>query len=109
MRFLLTYLLIAKVCFVSAQEDLRDPTFNPDGAGANSVIMSMFLKDDKIVIGGWFSQYNNQPREKVARLNLDGSLDASFIPEITTHHDAYFVAPDDDNKIIVSFIDTRRI
>ena len=106
MRFLLAYLLIAKVCFVFAQEDLRDASFNPDGTGANSVIMSMYVKDDKIVIGGWFSQYNNQPREKVARLNLDGSLDASFIPEITTRSDSWFVAPD-DNKIIVSFIDTE--
>jgi len=35
--------------------------------------------DGKILIGGWFSTYNGTNRGHVARLNLDGSLDASFL------------------------------
>lgn len=34
----------------------------------------------RILIGGTFNQVNGQPRPGVARLNADGSLDASFVP-----------------------------
>lgn len=57
-----------------------DETFNP-GTGPNSNIQSIsFQSDGKIVIGGWFTMYNGTRRNRIARLNSDGSLDATFNP-----------------------------
>jgi uncharacterized delta-60 repeat protein len=57
-----------------------DTTFNT-GAGANASIIALALQPDgKIVIGGFFTAYNNVPRNRIARLNVDGSLDETFNP-----------------------------
>lgn len=36
--------------------------------------------DGKLVIGGYFNEVNGQPRANIARLNADGTLDASWNP-----------------------------
>ncbi|HUS37390.1 MAG TPA: Calx-beta domain-containing protein [Verrucomicrobiae bacterium] len=57
-----------------------DLTFDP-GAGANNPIYSMFVQaDGQILIGGDFSAYGPTPRNGLARLNKNGSLDTSFNP-----------------------------
>ncbi len=57
-----------------------DGTFNP-GTGANNQILSAeFQPDGKIVIGGVFTSYNGTTRNRIARLNSDGSLDTTFNP-----------------------------
>ncbi|PYT01969.1 MAG: hypothetical protein DMF63_03805 [Acidobacteria bacterium] len=38
--------------------------------------------DGKIVIGGFFTAINGVPRNRVARLNLDGTLDPNFDPNV---------------------------
>ena len=60
-----------------------DPTFNI-GLGANERISSCILQPDgKIVIGGSFTSFNWQPKNGIARLNSDGSIDESFINDPT--------------------------
>lgn len=55
-----------------------DNSFN-SGTGASSTVYSISLQDDgKIVIGGHFTAYNSTARNRVARLNADGSLDTNF-------------------------------
>ncbi len=55
-----------------------DATFNP-GTGANDIITSVKLQSNgKIIIGGSFSSYNGTSRGKIARVNADGTLDATF-------------------------------
>src|SRR5207247_2007243 len=55
-----------------------DPTFNP-GTGADGPIWGMALQaDEKVVVVGNFTQFNDTPRLGVARLNQDGSLDPDF-------------------------------
>lgn len=39
------------------------------------------LPDGSMVIGGIFSSVGGQPRQNLARLNPDGSLDAAFVPQ----------------------------
>lgn len=61
---------------------------NPDGSldqnfthglSTGVSISAMALqKDGKIVIAGNFSVYNGMPRNRIARINSDGSLDQSF-------------------------------
>jgi len=67
-----------------AQPGSLDITFNP-GTGPNDGgdpgVRSMALQPDgKILIAGSFTKVNNMTRMGVARLNADGSLDATFDP-----------------------------
>lgn len=51
------------------------------GIGPNNTINSLKVQSDgKILIGGYFATVNNQPRRGLARLNPDGTLDATFNP-----------------------------
>jgi uncharacterized delta-60 repeat protein len=57
-----------------------DPAFNV-GAGTNDNVNDVVLRPNgKIVIGGYFSQYNGTTRNQLAQLNADGTLDTSFDP-----------------------------
>jgi len=59
-----------------------DTSFDPGngiGTEINTYVTSVVLQDDgKIVIGGLFSQFNNQPAKGLVRLNHDGSIDGVF-------------------------------
>ena len=51
------------------------------GTGANGPIRSMLVQTDgKILVGGEFTSINGTARNRIARLNSDGSLDTTFIP-----------------------------
>lgn len=55
-----------------------DPTFNP-GTGANAQVSDIKIQSDgKILICGYFTTYNGISATKIARLETDGSLDATF-------------------------------
>jgi len=57
-----------------------DPTFNP-GNGFDGDVDSLAVQTDgRIVAAGFFTTYNGTPRNNIARLNVDGSLDTSFNP-----------------------------
>ncbi len=58
-----------------------DVGFNP-GTGTNNSTVYMIIpqNDGKIIIGGAFSSYNGTARKNIARVNADGTLDASFDP-----------------------------
>jgi uncharacterized delta-60 repeat protein len=53
--------------------------FNPNVQGG-AVQCTAIQSDGKILIGGSFTQVNGVPRNNLARLNSDGSLDLSFDP-----------------------------
>ncbi|HRO98797.1 MAG TPA: delta-60 repeat domain-containing protein [Flavobacteriales bacterium] len=57
-----------------------DPSFDP-GSGANNVVFDMHVQfDGKVLLVGNFTSYNGTPRNRVVRLNADGSLDTTFDP-----------------------------
>ena len=61
-------------------DGLLDLSFDP-GTGADISLRTVIvLPDGKILIGGSFTQFNGTPRNKIARLMLNGSLDLSFDP-----------------------------
>src|SRR6185436_4222213 len=48
-------------------------------SGPNGPVMSVAEQSDgRVVIGGEFSQVNGFPRERLARLTIQGSLDPTF-------------------------------
>lgn len=60
-----------------------DPSFTYDARiGTNGISCVAQQPDDKIIIGGEF-EYSGDFPGPMARLNSDGSLDASFAPEIS--------------------------
>ncbi|MEI6197839.1 MAG: hypothetical protein WCS42_26285, partial [Verrucomicrobiota bacterium] len=60
-----------------------DTTFNP-GLGADGIVRVVAAQPDgKVLIGGEFKHINGTPRNYLARLNTDGSLDTTFDPGAT--------------------------
>lgn len=59
-----------------------DPSFDPGTGPANfsSVEALLLQTDGKVVVGGGFTSFNGTTRNRVARLNTDGSVDPSFDP-----------------------------
>ena len=82
----------------------NDPSFDP-GSGTDDEIRTVeMFGDGKIFIGGLFDRVNNRPRKGVARLNVDGSLDASF--NLEAKHgikswEVYSSFISDDGRILV--------
>jgi uncharacterized delta-60 repeat protein len=57
-----------------------DPGFNP-GSSINAGVNSLAIQvDGKVIIGGNFTMVGGAQRNRVARLNANGTLDASFDP-----------------------------
>jgi len=78
-----------------------DNTFNP-GTGPDTRILSTILqRDGKIIIGGNFFTYNGIERKRIARLNVDGSLDNTFNPGTGANGDIRTIAIQTDGKIVI--------
>ena len=83
-----------------------DATFNP-GVGANDAVLTTAIQSNgKIIIGGGFSYYNNTPRNYVARLNANGTLDATFNPGTGADNMVWTTTIQGDGKIIIGGIFT---
>jgi uncharacterized delta-60 repeat protein len=91
---LLFLALLLLVPGVSAQTlDLFDPT--PD----SDVIALAMQSDHKVLVGGNFSSLNGQVRNRIGRLNPDGTLDLSFDPNANSAVLALALQP--DGKLII--------
>jgi trimeric autotransporter adhesin len=79
-----------------------DTTFNPgSGASGGGVLSIAVQTDGKIVIGGYFTAYNGTNRSGVARLNANGTVDASFYPGNGFNGGVLSTAIQSDEKFIV--------
>ncbi|RFF29195.1 DUF11 domain-containing protein [Wenzhouxiangella sediminis] len=79
-----------------------DTSFNAEVGGDNSpLVNSIHIFDDgKILIGGRFSEVNEQARLDLARLHPDGSLDTNFSPSWTESQASLnSLAVDDDGWV----------
>lgn len=86
------------VATASAAYSQSPDTFNP---GANGTVLAMAVQPDgKILIGGSFTTVASTPRNFLARLNADGSLDAAFNPGADATVQSIAVQP--DGKILVA-------
>ncbi len=70
------------------------------GTGTNSTVEAVAVQaDGKILIAGSFTQYNGAAVSRIARLNSDGSLDASFAPQVNST--IYVITLQTDGKILI--------
>ncbi|HNW70043.1 MAG TPA: T9SS type A sorting domain-containing protein [Bacteroidales bacterium] len=79
-----------------------DTTFNPGTGTDNDVISIAIQSDGKILIGGYFGNFNGISRRSIARLNPDGSLDASFDPGTGGNGPVYKMIIQNSGKILIS-------
>jgi len=74
-----------------------EPTFHP---GASGSVSSLVLQTDgKIVVGGDFTTLGGQTRNRIGRLNADGTLDAGLNPGASSTVNS--LALQSDGKILV--------
>lgn len=78
-----------------------DLTFN-SGSGANNIVYTTSIQSDgKIIIGGQFTTYNGIATNRIARLNADGTLDATFNVGTGVSSFVYSTSIQSDGKIII--------
>jgi uncharacterized delta-60 repeat protein len=70
-----------------------DPTFLDGLSGANGPVYALVNQtNDRILVGGAFTSFNGVPRNYLARLMTDGSLDTSFNPASGADNAVYTLA-----------------
>ena len=78
-----------------------DTGFDP-GAGANDWVKDVAVQPDgKVLIGGDFTTVNGTGRNRIARLNGDGTLDTGFDPGAGANYWVSAVAIQADGKVLI--------
>lgn len=79
-----------------------DTTFQTINGGADAEVWALAVQpDQKILIGGAFTHVNAVGRVRIARLNSDGTLDASFNAGVGPDLTVRFIELQADGKILV--------
>ena len=80
-----------------------DGSFLNGPAGVSGEVKSLALQDDgKVVIGGWFQRVGSAARNRIARLNADGSLDNAFLEGLSGVSSAVLcITLQSDNRILI--------
>lgn len=90
-------------CIARLRPDGRlDADFAPTpGADPMQVEAVVVQPDGKVILGGVFHEVNGVARPRIARLNADGSLDASFDPGGGPDSSVFAVALQRDGKVVI--------
>lgn len=79
-----------------------DTTFNL-GLGFNNIVSSVQVQaDGKILVGGDFTSFNGLARNRILRLNADGTIDPTFNIGTGANNNIYSITAQPDGKIIVT-------
>jgi uncharacterized delta-60 repeat protein len=79
-----------------------DTSFDP-ASGANDIIRAVaLLPSGQILVGGLFTSFAGTPKPYLARLNSDGSLDASFPTGSGPDNNVYFILVEQSGSLIIS-------
>ncbi|MDB6025697.1 MAG: hypothetical protein JWM68_1920 [Verrucomicrobiales bacterium] len=82
-------------------DGLVDPTFDP-GAGPDTGFSAFALQaDGKVVVGGPFTEIAGVARNRIARLNADGSVDIIFDPGTGANGPVWCVALQPDGRALI--------
>lgn len=78
-----------------------DTTFNP-GMGSNGYVWILAEQPDgKILVGGSFTTFDSVPRNNIARLNEDGSVDETFDPGAGTDSVIHIIMIQPDGNFLI--------
>ena len=79
-----------------------DESFNPGAAGDVAAIHSIALQaDDKVLVGGGFSRFNNLSSPGIVRLTTNGVVDRTFNVGGGADNTVFAVALQNDGKILI--------
>jgi uncharacterized delta-60 repeat protein len=98
--FLVTSFLVYQVGFNQAGE--IDNTFLQGTGCLGSIYSCEIQPDGKTIIGGDFGDYNGITRFRLARINVDGTLDIAFDPPGGASYNVYSTCTQPDGKVIVA-------
>lgn len=79
-----------------------DPTFTPGGGASKEINIVVGLPGGQLLIGGFFTSYDGRTANGLARLNADGTLDASFVSPFLAQSETTNLVVQPDGKILVS-------
>ena len=83
-----------------------DTTFSTNlGTGFNNTVSTVAIQSDgKIIVGGDFTSLNSTSRNKLVRLNSNGTVDTTFYTNLGTgfNDDVFDIAIQSDGKIIAA-------
>ena len=104
-RILIGLLFLALIPAAPVQADLNpgslDAGFDP-GSGADSYVLAVALQTDgKVLIGGNFTHVDSMGRNRIARLNADGSVDTGFDPGTGLDNQVRAIALQTDGKVLI--------
>ncbi|MBS0555862.1 MAG: delta-60 repeat domain-containing protein [Proteobacteria bacterium] len=83
---ILFFLCICNYAAAQSTQPLPSPTVHFAMPGA--ILAMLRLPDGSIILGGEFTEVNGSPRPGVAKLDPDGSLDPSWIPQLVNGYGA---------------------
>jgi len=95
---------IATLEFYSGKPGALDPSYVTTGSGSiNGFVESLVLQSDgKAIVGGFFTQMAGAARNRLARLNQDGSLDDGFDIGTGADDTVSALAVQGDGKILIA-------
>jgi uncharacterized delta-60 repeat protein len=82
-------------------DDNLDNEFNSGTGFSSGVETIKVLSDDRILIGGRFISFNNNPLYRIACLNNDGSLSSNFNQNVKFNGTIFCFSIQADGKIVV--------
>ena len=92
---------INRICRVNTDGSI-DPTFNV-GTGANANVTKLLLQTDgKVIMVGNFTNYKGTARNRILRINTDGTIDGTFNIGTGANSQIYSAAIQPDGKIIIA-------
>ena len=79
----------------------RDTTFNV-GTGFNSTVYDLKLQSDgKVIVTGTFTSYSGSTRNRIARLNTNGTYDTTYNIGTGLNQNGFAVAIQSDDKAVI--------
>src|SRR5215831_6358152 len=101
MKHILFFLSLFNLSILFAQDGAVDTGFMSGSGTDSSGMAAVIQSDDKILIGGNFTEYNGTPVSQIVRLNNDGTLDTSFATGKGTNAMVTSIAVRPNGKIII--------
>ena len=99
-------MLLCSICSALAAWGDVDTTFTPGGgnsAGFDLDVTCIALQSDgKIIVGGGFTQDGRTSRNRIARLNLNGTLDTTFDPGTGANDTVWALAVQPDGRVVIA-------
>ena len=80
---------------------LRDDTFNPGASVDDQILVVRAQPDGKVLIGGDFTTFKGISRNRIARLNANGTLDETFNPGTGADDTVFTLSLQPNGKVLV--------